>query len=311
MTDLHDSPDESIRPFCVPISAPLAQASAEVLRTFRALADKATIDLGEINTGSSFGREVEALTALPGAPEKEARRGLHALAVDAGQLTWAHAVDHVRALEHDVLMDPPPVWSPLALARVVLEGFTFTHHLYDPSISLAQRLARAASLDGQAGRNVKAASIAFGPEEQAGALRRLADAEAMVLTAGAVPRRAGQKRKVIGYEIDGEYAPLNHGITDQSRLLLPDWAAGSYPLLSGAAHGRPWMIARARSASGWNGEAATVLAAVTTVLGALESAVATFGGYFNTDIGAVQAELADVRMAFLHRSFALTYASSP
>jgi len=42
------------------------------------------------------------------------------------------------------------------------------------------------------------------------------------------------------------------------------------------------MIARARSGNGWGGEAATVMAAVITVMGSLESGIEVWGGYFGT-----------------------------
>ncbi len=306
MTDPHGSRGGKIRPFGVPITRPFAQVCAAFLSTLRDLTGRA-VAAPVLAADSVFRGEVEALAAAPDGPRKEARLGLHRLLLDAGHLTWAHAVDHVRALEHDVLMRPPPVWSPLALARVTLEGLAFTHYLYDPSVPLERRLARAAGLVVTEAHNEVQAAKGFGPEEQAGAQARKKEAEQLVLAAGAVARLDRSKR-VTGYAVDGESARLDHRIGEQTRLFLPSWAQASYPLLSGAAHGRPWMIARARSGAGWEGEAATVMAAVMTVAGALESGIATRSGYLNLDVGAVQAEMAAVREAFVRRSAVFAHA---
>ena len=306
MTDPHGSRGGKIRPFGVPITRPFAQACVAFLGTLRGLTGRA-VAAPALTPDSVFRQEVEALTAAPDGPRKDARLGLHRLLIDAGHLTWAHAVDHVRALEHDILMQPPPVWSPLALARVTLEGLAFTHYLYDPAVPLERRLARAVGLVvTEANKEVQAAR-GFGPEEQAGAQARKKEVDQLVLASGAVPR-LDRSRRVTGYAVDGESAPGDHKIGGQTRLVLPEWARTSYPLLSGAAHGRPWMIARARSGDGWAGEAATVMAAVMTVAGALESGTATRSGYLNLDAGAVQSEMAAVREGFLRRSAVLAHA---
>lgn len=309
MTDPHGGADGGVRLLCVPISEPFAQASAEILRTFQELADKALAAPDELDPDGVFLREAAALAALPDGQRKKARQGLHSLAVDGGQLIWVHAVDHIRALEHDILMQPPPVWSPLTLARVVLEGCAFTHFLYDPSIPLTQRLARVAGLCGSEARNEAKAAASFGPEEQARARARQAEAQQLVHDADAV-ERLDRRNRVIGFSVDGEYAPLDHKIGAQAKAFLPDWAADAYPLLSGAAHGRPWMIARARSAGEWAGEAATVMAAVVTVMGAVESGIKAWGDYFGTDVSQALEEMAVARIGFLYRGVALAHADS-
>jgi len=311
MTDPHKGAGEGVRLLCVPINEPFAQASVEILGAFRELADAAlaTPDGFGFAPDAVFLREVAALDGLPDGKQKQARQGLHSLAVDGGQLIWMHAVDHIRALEHDLLMQPPPVWSPLTLARVVLEGCAFTHYLYDPSIPLAQRLARVAGMRVSEARNGVKAAAAFDPEEQAEAQARLAEARQLAGEAGAVGR-TGSRGRVTGFTVDGEYAPLDHMIGQQTEAFLPSWAAGAYPLLSGAAHGRPWMIARARSGNGWGGEAATVMAAVITVMGSLESGIEVWGGYFGIDVSEPLKAMATARLDFLTRGIALAYADS-
>ncbi|MGW4201695.1 hypothetical protein [Streptomyces sp. NPDC004726] len=144
---IDNTPLEDTRPFCVPINEHFARDCAEVLSRLRRIAESALEVPDEgLDAGSIFCREVDVLHSLPDGPLKDARLQLHGLAVDGGWLTWMHAVDHVRALEHDVVRQPPPVWSPLALARVALEGCAFTGYLYDPAIPLAQRLARSAGM---------------------------------------------------------------------------------------------------------------------------------------------------------------------
>jgi len=296
-----------IRPFCVPITEPFAQACVETLRTFRELADKAlTIPDGGLNRDTVFYREADALLGLPEGEQKQARLSLHQRALDGGHLIWVHAVDHIRALEHDILMQPPPVWSPLTLARVTLEGCAFTGYLYDPAIPLGQRLARVAGMAVAEARNEATAAVGYGPEEQAGALAKREDAEKMARAAGAEERQ-DRRGRVMGYSVDGEYAPMDHKIGAQIKAFLPAWGAGVYPLLSGAAHGRPWMIVRGRTSGDWAGEAATVLTAVIAVMGSLEAGLASWAAYLGADVTAALGTMDEVRMDFLNRSFMLAH----
>ncbi|MFJ2650443.1 hypothetical protein ACIO1C_27445 [Streptomyces sp. NPDC087420] len=310
MTDsVNDTPLEDTRLFCVPINEYFAKDCAEVLNVYRRIAESA-LDVPDegLNTESVFCREVDVLHALPDSPLKEARGQLHSLSVDGGWLIWAHAIDHVRALEHDILMKPPPVWSPLALARVTLEGCAFNAYLYDPSITLTQRLARSASMRMAEAQNGIHASKGFGRQEKDYAEGQKAEAEQLLSDAGAVPKLSRRGDKLVGYTLDGEEAPLNHTISSQIASFLPEWAAGSYPLLSGAAHGRPWMIARSRSKTGLAGEAATVMAAVMVVMGAMESGIAVWGGFFGVDVTEPLSQMHSAREEFIPRSQVLAHA---
>ncbi|WP_327072075.1 hypothetical protein OG196_00010 [Kitasatospora purpeofusca] len=235
---------------------------------------------------------------------------MHSLILDGGHLTWAHAIDHVRALEHDLRMQPPPVWSPLTLTRVVLEGAAFTRYLYDPAIPLAQRLARCAGMCVTEALNEAKASHAFGPEEQQGAQQRQREAKQLLDDADAVERRDRNGRNVIGYSIDGEYAPLDHKIGPQIKAFMPEWSADAYPLLSGAAHGRPWMIARARKPDGWGGEAATVMAAIMVVMGAIEAGITVWGGYVGANVDKTLDQMEAARLDFFRSSLAMAYPAS-
>jgi hypothetical protein len=93
-----NNPQESatgVRPFCVPINEPFAQACVELLRTVRDLADKAlVVPDGGLNHGGVFFREADVLVSLPEGEQKQARQNLHQLALDGGHLIWVHAVDH-------------------------------------------------------------------------------------------------------------------------------------------------------------------------------------------------------------------------
>jgi hypothetical protein len=264
----------------------------------------------DLDEEAPFFKDAAAIRSLPAGSEQEARRNLHSLLLDAGDLAWRHAVDHVRSLEHDLFMDPPPVWSPLSLARVTLEGCAFTGHLFDPEIGLRQRLARAAALRVAEARNEIGAAGNFGEVEQAGAAAQLQAAEQLVAHAGAEPR-LNRRGRVMGYSIGGEFAPIDYKIAAQVRHFLPDWAQGAYQLMSGAAHGRPWMIVRGRSSGeDWAGEAATVLAAVMAVMAALEAGIAVWGAYFGLDVSVALKAMKEDRLAFLVDAPALAHGSA-
>ncbi|MET9451100.1 hypothetical protein [Streptomyces cinerochromogenes] len=310
MTDQLPISGRVTRPWCVPISKPFAAGCVGVLQAFRERTAKALeVPDGKLDRTGPFFREVDTLAAMPAGDERGARQALHSMLLDAGGLVWMQGVDHIRALEHDIVMDPPPVWSPLTLGRVTLECCAFTGYLFDPAIPLGRRLARSVGLRVTEARNEGGAAANFGPVEQTMARAGLTEAETMAADAGAAPRR-DRRNKIIGYSIDGEYAPLDHKIAPQIKDFLPDWAMGSYQLMSGAAHGRPWMIARGRSAGEeWVGEAATVLAAVMTVMAALESGLAAYAGYFGHDVSEALEAMKGERMDFLSGAYELAHES--
>lgn len=306
MSESSAGESEVVRLFCVPINQPFAQACVEVLQQFRALANGDFTP--DTRKQSVIQREIAELEELKG-PTRDARLALHSLSVDAATLTWQNAIDHIRALEHDILMQPPPVWSPLALARVVLEGCTFTHYLVEPTVSTAIRLARSASLLATESQHQLKAAAEFGPDEQVAARAKWADAEALLQAAGVVERLSAVGKRT-GYSVDGATAPMDHNVTDRVKSFMPSWAQGPYRLLSGAAHSRIWMINRGRvQDGGWTGESATVMAAVMTVLGALESGVAVWAGYLNVDVSELLGHMESERMAFMARSIGIAHAA--
>lgn len=65
--------------------------------------------------------ETAGLNATPD-PVGTARGSLHNMLLDVAGMSWDTALDHVRALEHDIVRKPLPVWSPLVVARAVLES---------------------------------------------------------------------------------------------------------------------------------------------------------------------------------------------
>lgn len=286
MTDEPEPEDGIPVTFTVPITEPFARAAAAVLKDMRELAANAFPDeIGGPDT--PFKREAAAFDALP-EPTREARRSMHAMILDLGSLSWSNALDHVRALEQDVVMQPPPVWSPLTLSRAVMENCLFFHYLLDPGISGAKRLARCAGLWRTDVDHMEKAARAFGPAQVA----EIAKTKDYVLTAlrdvGAVERTNSQGR-LIGYEVDGEKSGLDINITEEAKA-MPSHLPAPYRILSGAAHGRPWMTNRARmlaedSEEDLVGEAATVMTAVAVVAGALETALKVWRDYVGLDLG--------------------------
>ncbi|MDX3712744.1 hypothetical protein PV733_28155 [Streptomyces europaeiscabiei] len=286
MTDDSAPADGTPVTFAVPISEPFARAAAQVLKDLRELAAGAFPE--EVGgPDAPFRRDAAAFDAQS-EPTREARRSMHGMIFDLAQLSWSNALDHVRALEQDVVMQPPPVWSPLTLSRAVMENCLFLHYLIDPDITGAKRLARCAGLWRTDVEHMEKAAKAFGPTQVA----EIAKTKDYVLTAlgdvGAVERTNPQGR-LIGYEVDGEKSGLDINITEEAKA-MPSHLPAPYRILSGAAHGRPWMTNRARmlaedSNDDLVGEAATVMTAVAVVTGALETALKAWRDYFGLDLG--------------------------
>ncbi|MFH8566856.1 hypothetical protein [Streptomyces sp. NPDC017993] len=312
MTDQPVSEDGVPISFAVPISEPFAQAAAQVLKDVRELADDGFPDSME-GAGTPFSREAESFWSLPD-PVGEARRSMLGLILELGQLSWANALDHVRALEQDIIMKPPPVWSPLTLGRAVMENCLLLHYLLDPSISGAKRLARWAGLRHTDIEHMEKTAVAFGPEQVARVAELKTQVQRGLVDVGAT-ECSNPNGRVVGYEVDHERAGLDINLTEEAKA-LPAYLLVPYRVLSGAAHGRPWMTGRARElAQGTGeplaGEAATVMHAVMAVIGSLETALVAWQDYCGADLSDTLQGLLDRRMTFFIDAVGLTHEEMP
>ncbi|MGW2284915.1 hypothetical protein [Streptomyces phaeochromogenes] len=226
------------------------------------------------NTDSLFRKEAAELDGL-GEPLRTERHRLHGMLLETASLTTDNALDHIRALEHDILRQPPPVWSPLMLNRVVMVGVLFSEYLFDPTIPLIGRLARLAGIWRTDATYAQKQAEAHGQEPaEAGQMPAYVEAALQKCQATEWHNRQG---KLIGYSFGSESAPfLDINITERAVKAMPDWLPAPYRLTSGEAHNRPWVIGRAKELAGGDGlagEAATVMAAVMVTLGAVEVVV--------------------------------------
>ncbi|MFF0649372.1 hypothetical protein ACFYVV_37870 [Streptomyces tendae] len=309
MTDDEMPEGEEIRPFAVPINDGFAREAVETLRGYRELVEKCLGEAEGPSQGAPVRSEVAWIAATPD-PVGTARSSLHGMLLEVGGMSWETAVDHVRALEHDIVRKPPPVWSPLVIARAVLESCLVFDYLFDPSISGALRLARCAGLwRKDSDHSAKLAKL-LDQDEQAAELsaeitRALADCD--------ISEKRGARRKVTGHVVDGEVSNLDYVITERVRDRLPAWIPMPYGLLSGAAHGRPWMTDRARRIGdedgGLVGEAATVMTAIMVVMASLEMGLRTWQGYFGFDLGSDLAELDEYRKLMSLRLMGFAHAT--
>ncbi|MFF7763144.1 hypothetical protein [Streptomyces griseorubiginosus] len=303
---------EAIRLFAVPITDELTREAVAVLGRFRELAASALSvedpEEFEQNTNSLFRKEVAEIDQL-GEPLAAERHKLHDMLIDTADLTTDNALDHVRALEHDLVMQPPPVWSPLTLSRVVMEGVLFSEYLLDSTIPLNRRLARLAGIWRTDATYALKQAEAYG-QEPAEAGQMLAYVEDCLQKCQAVERH-DRRGKINGYSFGSESAALDLNITERATAVMPNWLPAPYRLTSGVSHNRPWMIGRARDLAGGNGlagEAATVMAAVMVALGSIEVTVNAFGKYFGVDVSEEQQHMEDERTAFLYRAIGIAHA---
>ncbi|MFK0223939.1 hypothetical protein ACIQWN_37900 [Streptomyces vinaceus] len=297
MTDDEIPEGEAVLPFAVPITGKFAEAAAGDLKSYRKRAENG-FPGGPPAATSPFMTDIETMRAMAES-EATARMSLHSMLIDIVGLSFDTALDHVRALEHDIVRDPAPVWSPLVSARAVLESCLFLEYLIDPSISCGLRLARCAGLWRKDTDHATKAARVFGPEQQAGAAnmdtyvtRALKDAKVLECH--------NAKGTLVGYKVDGAAASLDFSITERARTALPAWIPMPYGLLSGAAHSRPWMTDRARktgmnAGSGLVGEAATVMTALMVAMASLEMSLKAWQGYFGCDLAETLTELEEHR----------------
>ncbi|WP_333734810.1 hypothetical protein [Streptomyces sp. IBSBF 3010] len=300
---------EEIRPFAVPINDGFAREAAQTLRDYREMVERCLNETEGPSQEAPVRRDVASIAATP-EPVGTARGSLHGMLLDVAGMSWDTALDHVRALEHDIVRKPPPVWSPLVIARAVLESCLLFDYLFEPSISGGLRLARCAGLwRKDTDHSMNLAKILDKEEE-------VAKLDAYVTQAldecNAVARRSANG-KITGYVIDGEGSNLDYNITGRTRDRLPEWLPMPYGLLSGAAHGRPWMTDRARALGSEGGElvgeAAMVMTALMATMASLEMGVRTWQGYFGFDLDAVLAEMTQYRQFMALRLMGFAHAT--
>lgn len=309
-----DAPEgDEIGLFQVPINRPFAEAVAGLLRHRREIADKLPRP-EDASPGSPFLRDIEWIDSHD--EQLAINRGaLYGMVIGVVPVIWDNVIDHLRALEHGVLMDPPPVWSPLTLSRVMLEGALLVHYLMDPSISPAVRLARGAGVWMTDARHALNSRSEYAEDEGAEARQHVAYVADCLDRAGVVVV-ADDRGRPRRFEVDGERAAPDINITAEAGRALPPWCPpAAYRLTSGAAHSRPWLIERGRSTEsggdGFGGEAATVMAALLTAMGSLDAGMRAAGGYFGIDMTDHLAELAETVQMFSLHAIGLAHATSP
>ncbi|WP_228181656.1 hypothetical protein [Streptomyces anulatus] len=309
MTNDETSEGEWVRPFAVPINIHFAREAADTLREYREMVADGLDNVGVPSTDSPIRSEMAWMQGIPD-PVGSARGSLHGMLLEVVGMSWDTAVDHVRALEHDIIRTPAPVWSPLVIARAVLESCLLVDYLFESPLSGATRLARCAGL-WRKDTDYSANFAKVLDQDQAAT-----DLDAYVMAAldeCGIQARRNASGKITGYEVDGEHSNLDYNITGRTRERLPTWLPMPYGLLSGAAHGRPWMTDRARSLAGEGadlvGEAATVMTALMVGMASLEMGLKSWQRYFGFDLDQVIEEMEQYRelmslrlMGFAHRS---------
>ncbi|MFE7183151.1 hypothetical protein [Streptomyces erythrochromogenes] len=298
---------EEVRLMAVPITDAFAQAAAEVLREYREMVGR-SVQEPEPKAESPFLAEVASIKSTPD-PIGTARGSLHGMLLEIAGMSFDTALDHMKALEHDITREPPPVWSTLVMARAVLESCLFFDYLFEPSISGALRLARCAGLWRRDTDHSANLAKVLEREDEA------TEVDAYVtkaLEACDIIARRNDKNRLTGYIVDGEVSNLDFNITDRARNRLPEWMPMPYGLLSGAAHGRPWMTDRARTMSKDGerlvGEAATVMTAVMVVMASMEMCLRDLQGYLGYELDTALAELEQYRKVTSLRLIGLAHA---
>ncbi|MBA2897751.1 hypothetical protein [Nonomuraea soli] len=317
MTPTSADGSEQFRLLGVPISDAIVQECVDYLIKLQKSAVDAFTTIPAPDTYAGIRKqEQDTIGQLPAGPRQDARRALVMLSFDAANLSWETGMEHLDALRHNMLKKPPPVWSCLTLARAAVEAFAFSHYHLDPTIGLPQRLARTSGTWVMEYRNQASSAARAENLTQAGYDARVQAATQQgeldpVLPAGA--RRHTDKGKK-GYLVDGAFAPRDPKISSLISSFLPKWLPrdGTYSLLSGAAHARPWLLKQAQphGHSGWEGEAAMLVTAVIVVAGGMSAALSAWCGYCGGDAEAIGPEIDVTAWAFIMRCAGIAHGTS-
>jgi hypothetical protein len=302
--------DGEFRWFTVPITEPFALLTSGALTGIRDLAAGVLSSDGpaELNRNCLFLQETAALSDLGDVGER--RKRLLAMLVKSANDMWQNALDLVQALAHDVTRTPTPVWSPLTLARSAMEACLLAHYLLDPSISASKRLARLAGVWHTDAEYQRKTSAAWG--ESIPPDKMMSGHTRTVLAECQITEKLNRHGGLCGFTVDGEDASLDMNITEEAARALPDWMPEPYRLTSGAAHSRPWVIARATElAKGTDrafvGEAATLVTAVMVVTGSLMAAHSAWNGFFGLGRDDVAEQLHQRMVSYITGASLLTY----
>ncbi|MFE7356369.1 hypothetical protein ACFU8Q_25110 [Streptomyces sp. NPDC057543] len=145
MTDGDMPEDTGVRPFAVPITDQFAHEAGETLLGYREMVEGGLSNVGLPSVNSPLRAAMATMDATPD-PTGTARGALHGMLLEIAGMLWDTALDHVRALEHDIVRKPAAVWSPLVMARAVMESCLLFGYLFEPSNSCPLRLVRCAGL---------------------------------------------------------------------------------------------------------------------------------------------------------------------
>lgn len=286
-----------------PINAQFTSLTVECLQQTRQLAARALDGFTELGPQSVVAADHAAVDEMP-EEFREVRHNLIATGFSGAEGAAVNALDHFEALEHDVARIPAPVWSPLSLTRVALEGFTLACYLLDTTLSTEQRLARIAGLWATEADNSLKAARTFGADEEAHAQRNRAFVSEELAKGGIREEKAGNR--LIKVWVEETWATPDVNLTEESTRLMPDGMPSPYRLTSGTAHCRPWMLERSASvdqsaALGYSGEMATVMTAVSVVAFSARHWAAMRAAYLGVDISPTLQEMNDLHGAYLQR----------
>lgn len=301
MTDT-DTDDAFLRPLRVPIIEPFAHLTSAVLTDVREVLVSTTATDPDPEC-LWFQQAVQ----LGGDEDSVAnhRRALLGLGLQAANDIWQNALDLLAAIAHDVQRVPAPVWSPLSLARGVLEASLLSRYLLDPGISPKMRLARTAGLWHTDAQYELRTATAWGTPPAAGE-GMLANVQT-AMSECQIAEWRGKTGRLTGFDVDGERAPLDMNITEEAAAALPPWMPEPYRLSSGAAHSRPWVIGRGSviaqergTGEAYAGEAATVATSVMVAIAALGAAHEAWNQIFGLGRQDVAGTLQQRLEAYLH-----------
>src|SRR5581483_1833628 len=115
-----------------PFTPEFADTVSQAIRDARSAAFSYPDD-GPLSEASVFYREHLAIEAMPEV-QREVWSRLSGSALSGAKLALFSLHDHLNALETDVARKPPPIWTPLTIARGVTESVVLGCYLINPAI---------------------------------------------------------------------------------------------------------------------------------------------------------------------------------
>ncbi|MEU4239675.1 hypothetical protein [Actinoplanes sp. NPDC026619] len=234
--------------------APRDDAERRLVRHYRAAVGQCAAnlsrDLGKFHVppaSSPYKQDDKTARRVTNHKQRHPRARILTLNLEQSFHKIANVRDHLEALATVLGSDPPPVYAPSSLTRVIVEAAAGLHALLDGSIDIEERLLRASSALLESYHHSLNAALQLPPHmfpDAASDARRRLDALVKRVERTGLEVRRQVNGKPTGVRWVG--ASAFRGVPFATTSAMIEEAFSGYPALyqmgSGVAHSMEWML---------------------------------------------------------------------